>query len=133
MLKIKNTKHLDTAEEIFTEFLDKFQKYAAEAAEISKGKGNLSPADKLKALECLETRYAALSNFFTGELGYEVRLEDGFSLHSIISTEFSTFVRWPLLRQAGRAGRRRRRNERFRESHGEPGGAGKPPPGNPGD
>lgn len=57
MLKIKNTKHLDTAEEIFTEFLDKFQKYAAEAAEISKGKGNLSPADKLKALECLETRY----------------------------------------------------------------------------
>lgn len=45
MLKIKNTKHLDTAEEIFTEFLDKFQKYAAEAAEISKGKGNLSPAD----------------------------------------------------------------------------------------
>lgn len=62
MLKIKNTKHLDTAE----------------AAEISKGKGNLSPADKLKALECLETRYAALSNFFTGELGYEVRLEDGF-------------------------------------------------------
>lgn len=74
MLKIKNTKHLDTAEEIFTEFLDKFQKYAAEAAEISKGKGNLSPADKLKALECLETRYAALSNFFTGELGYEVRL-----------------------------------------------------------
>lgn len=55
MLKIKNTKHLDTAEEIFTEFLDKFQKYAAEAAEISKGKGNLSPADKLKALECLET------------------------------------------------------------------------------
>lgn len=63
MLKIKNTKHLDTAEEIFTEFLDKFQKYAAEAAEISKGKGNLSPADKLKALECLETRYAALSNF----------------------------------------------------------------------
>lgn len=66
MLKIKNTKHLDTAEEIFTEFLDKFQKYAAEAAEISKGKGNLSPADKLKALECLETRYAALSNFFTG-------------------------------------------------------------------
>lgn len=25
MLKIKNTKHLDTAEEIFTEFLDKFQ------------------------------------------------------------------------------------------------------------
>lgn len=78
MLKIKNTKHLDTAEEIFTEFLDKFQKYAAEAAEISKGKGNLSPADKLKALECLETRYAALSNFFTGELGYEVRLEDGF-------------------------------------------------------
>ena len=37
MLKIKNTKHLDTAEEIFTEFLDKFQKYAAEAAEISKG------------------------------------------------------------------------------------------------
>ena len=36
MLKIKNTKHLDTAEEIFTEFLDKFQKYAAEAAEISK-------------------------------------------------------------------------------------------------
>lgn len=66
MLKIKNTKHLDTAEEIFTEFLDKFQKYAAEAA------------DKLKALECLETRYAALSNFFTGELGYEVRLEDGF-------------------------------------------------------
>lgn len=46
MLKIKNTKHLDTAEEIFTEFLDKFQKYAAEAAEISKGKGNLSPADK---------------------------------------------------------------------------------------
>jgi len=78
MLKIKNTKHFDTAEEIFTEFLDKFQKYAAEAAEISKGKGNLSPADKLKALECLETRYAALSNFFTGELGYEVRLEDGF-------------------------------------------------------
>ena len=65
MLKIKNTKHLDTAEEIFTEFLDKFQKYAAEAEEISKGKGNLSPADKLKALECLETRY-------------EVRLEDGF-------------------------------------------------------
>lgn len=45
MLKIKNTKHLDTAEEIFAEFLDKFQKYAAEAAEISKGKGNLSPAD----------------------------------------------------------------------------------------
>lgn len=78
MLKIKNTKHLDTAEEIFTEFLDKFQKYAAEAEEISKGKDNLSPADKLKALECLETRYAALSNFFTGELGYEVRLEDGF-------------------------------------------------------
>lgn len=78
MLKIKNTKHLDKAEEIFTEFLDKFQKYAAEAAEISKGKGNLSPADKLKALECLETRYAALSNFFTGELGYEVRLEDAF-------------------------------------------------------
>ena len=76
MLKIKNTKHLDTAEEIFTEFLDKFQKYAAEAAEISKGKDNLSPADKLKALECLETRYAALSNFFTGELGYEVRLEE---------------------------------------------------------
>lgn len=30
MLKIKNTKHLDTAEEIFTEFLDKFQKYEAE-------------------------------------------------------------------------------------------------------
>lgn len=30
MLKIKNTKHLDTAEEIFTEFLDKFQKYAAD-------------------------------------------------------------------------------------------------------
>ena len=59
MLKIKNTKHLDTAEEIFTEFLDKFQKYAADAAEISKGKGNLSPADKLKALECLETRYEA--------------------------------------------------------------------------
>lgn len=29
MLKIKNTKHLDTAEEIFTEFLDKFQKCAA--------------------------------------------------------------------------------------------------------
>lgn len=28
MLKIKNTKHLDTAEEVFTEFLDKFQKYA---------------------------------------------------------------------------------------------------------
>ena len=78
MLKIKNTKHLDTAEEIFTEFLDKFQKYAAEAEEISKGKDNLSPADKLKALECLETRYAALSSFFTGELGYEVRLEDGF-------------------------------------------------------
>lgn len=78
MLKIKNTKHLDTAEEIFTEFLDKFQKYAAAAEEISKGKDNLSQADKLKALECLETRYAALSNFFTGELGYEVRLEDGF-------------------------------------------------------
>ena len=85
MLKIKNTKHLDTAEEIFTEFLDKFQKYAAEAAEISKGKGNLSPADKLKALECLETRYAALSNFFTGEIGYEVRLEDAFAA---LSQEF---------------------------------------------
>ena len=84
MLKIKNTKHLDTAEEIFTEFLDKFQKYAAEAAEISKGKGNLSPADKLKALECLETRYAALSNFFTGELGYEVRLRGRFSLTQVL-------------------------------------------------
>ena len=45
MLKIKNTKHLDTAEEIFTEFLDKFQKYAPEAEEISKGKDNLSPED----------------------------------------------------------------------------------------
>ena len=76
MLKIKNTKHLDTAEEIFAEFLDKFQKYAAQAEEIFKS--TESPADKLKALECLETRYAALSNFFTGELGYEVRLEDGF-------------------------------------------------------
>ena len=64
MLKIKNTKHLDTAEEVFTEFLDKFQKYAFEASEISKGKYNLSPADKLKALERLETEYAALSNFF---------------------------------------------------------------------
>ena len=71
MLKIKNTKHLDTAEEVFTEFLDKFQKYAFEASEISKGKYNLSPADK-------------------------------------------------------------RRNEHFRENHGEPGGVGKPPPGNPG-
>jgi hypothetical protein len=28
MLKIKNTKHLDTAEEIFTEFLDKFQRFS---------------------------------------------------------------------------------------------------------
>ena len=36
MLKIKNTKHLDTAEEIFAEFLDKFQKYAAEAEEVFK-------------------------------------------------------------------------------------------------
>lgn len=78
MLKIKNTKHLDTAEEVFTEFLDKFQKYAFEASEISKGKYNLSPADKMKALERLETEYAALSNFFTNDLGYEVRLEDGF-------------------------------------------------------
>lgn len=78
MLKIKNTKHLDTAEEVFTEFLDKFQKYAFEASEISEGKYNLSPADKLKALERLETEYAALSNFFTNDLGYEVRLEDGF-------------------------------------------------------
>ena len=78
MLKIKNTNHFDTAEEIFTEFLEKFQKYAFEAAEISKGKYNLSPADKLKALERLETEYAALSNFFTNDLGYEVRLEDGF-------------------------------------------------------
>lgn len=76
MLKIKNTKHLDTAEEIFAEFLDKFQKYAAEAEEVFKSEE--SPADKLKVLECLETRYAALSNFFTSELGYEVRFEDGF-------------------------------------------------------
>lgn len=78
MLKIKNTQHLDTAEEVFTEFLDKFQKYAFEAEEIYKGKYNFSPADKLKALERLETQYAALSNFFTNDLGYEVRLEDGF-------------------------------------------------------
>ena len=78
MLKIKNTQHLDTAEEVFTKFLDKFQKYAFEAEEIYKGKYNFSPADKLKALERLETQYAALSNFFTNDLGYEVRLEDGF-------------------------------------------------------
>lgn len=36
MLKIKNTKHLDTAEEIFTEFLDKFQKYAAQTSALAK-------------------------------------------------------------------------------------------------
>lgn len=46
MLKIKNTKHLDTAEEIFTEFLDKFQKYAAEAAEISTGANGLTDTRK---------------------------------------------------------------------------------------
>ena len=81
MLKIKNTKHLDTAEEVFTEFLDKFQKYAFEASEISKGKYNLSPADKLKALERLQTmpdnytaavsasqRYKALGNGWTAEV-----------------------------------------------------------------
>ena len=84
MLKIKNTKHLDTAEEIFTEFLDKFQKYAAEAAEISKGKGNLSPADKLKALECLETRYAALSNFFHGRARVRGKARGRFSLYTVL-------------------------------------------------
>ena len=49
MLKIKNTKHFDTAEEIFTEFLDKFQKYAAEAEKIFRS--TKSPADKARALE----------------------------------------------------------------------------------
>ena len=76
MLKIKNTKHFDTAEEIFTEFLDKFQKYAAKAEMIFRS--TESPADKARALERIETQYAALSNFFNGELGYDVRLEDGF-------------------------------------------------------
>lgn len=77
MLKIKNTKHLDTAEEIFTKFLNKFQKYAQEAEEVYRGKYDLSPADKLKALERLETKYAALSDFFRNDIGCEVRLEDG--------------------------------------------------------
>lgn len=76
MLKIKNTKHFDTAEEIFTEFLDKLQKYAAEAEKIFRS--TESPADKARDLERIETQYAALSNFFKSELGYDVRLEDGF-------------------------------------------------------
>lgn len=78
MLKIKNTKHLDTADEIFTEFLDKFQKMAHEAEEVYRGKYDLSTSDKLRALERLQTEYAALSSFFMNEFGYDVRLEDGF-------------------------------------------------------
>ena len=74
MLKIKNKNNFDTAEEIFTEFLDKFQKYAAEAEKIYRGSD--SPEKKERALDYLQTSYASLSNFFTGELGYEVRLED---------------------------------------------------------
>ena len=76
MLEIKNKHHLETAEEIVAEILDRLQKYAAEAEQVYNGNG--SPAEKLQALEHMQTSYAGLSNFFEKDLGYEVRLGDGF-------------------------------------------------------
>lgn len=76
MLKIKNRKHFDTAEEIVNEFLDKIQKVTAEAEKIFRST-EYTAEEKAKYLNQKETESATLGNFLNNELGYEIRLEDG--------------------------------------------------------
>lgn len=67
--------HFDTAEEIVAEFLDKLQKYAAQAEQTYRSAE--TPEEKLRHIDYIETSYASLSNFLRNELGYDIRLDDG--------------------------------------------------------
>ena len=76
MLKIKNTKKLDTANEIFEIFMGSFDRMVAEAKKVFEDP-NIDNLSKAKILDQKQTEFAIISNFFMNDLGYSVRRENG--------------------------------------------------------